>query len=1491
MFIKNKLKMKGEKIMINRINKKIIIILLFTMLFTIVFPKEANAATYNTRTSLYNAGRNAVGKTVRIYRSGTDANDAFEQDHPSSQVYCIQHNVTTIKKHYYDYTVKNYIKISGNVATNSAGKSVTSNKNLALAYLIDQENLRKGYAGSGDDEIRNLSIKHYMTAGGWMSSVGSALGISSSDINYFNISSANRSSGRKQKVTDFVNRAIDYSKKYATSQPRTTIEAEMWICVKSNAKQNLLLVKSSNSIETPNGQLTINKIDKDTKKVLKAGFKIQTPSGKWLSGSNGSYNYENTFASATEYSSPITLKKLKFGTYKIYEVKAPSGYILEDQPGYDAKNKWVYFGTAVVNANTAKVKKTFTNSKTRGNLTITKIDKKTKKALKAGFKIQTPSGKWLSGKNGSYNYNNTFVGAEVYTSPITLKKLKFGIYKVYEVIPPKGYILEDQPGYDKTNKWVYFGTATINANIVKVTKTYTNYKTETGSLTINKVDKDTGVSLSAGFKIQTSSGQWLSGTNGSYNYNNSLEGAQTYASPITLSGLKFGTYKIYEVTPPKGYDLAEQEGYDKTNNWVPYGKATINANSPKVSRKITNEQKISIKGYVWIDTQATKDGAFNSLYDNTREAKVAGVTVKLIDKSSKNAIATTKTNASGEYLFENLISRSQLKDYYVEFNYNGVKVGMKDATGKDYQEDLNKYIPVAFNSENANDIKKEGSRAIMDNVAYEDTKLSGVATTYKGTDKETTYGLSGNLYNKLIEGDLLNNINLGIKRIPDTDYNIDENLASVKIVMKGYDYTYTYGGQGDRSRIAAPKVNFQKKGTISGYTADIYPSDIAYDIKNSTEELKVYVKYRIDITNTTTIGTGDAANNYNELYKEKALHISKLTDKFDTKRYKLSDSNWTEKDGIAIIKEEYLKDIKEAGIGSNKTGTKFIEFSVNHDAILDILNHPYGIIEEYPTKATAIGYHEYTRKDYSWQNNITKDQTHRTVDDTRDADAPYLIFKLGQERILSGKVFEDKVVTNDGQKLGNGVYDDKENIVKDVKVELLDILENISDITKLPVSNLYGAQGEGDNARTAISNKAVVVTGADGIYTFNGVVPGYYVIRFTYGDGTQKICDISGKEISTLSALDYKSTIVTNEAAKGALKGGTDAEWYKKLGNTNATVAVDNLDTRIGVNNGTLQNIMAGTAKVSITIENTITNTADIVVSENGAQAQLSNNKFEGLNLGVIEMPIQSAKIEKIITNIRLVNAQNNIGFEGNPETDSLQGVSDLDNVKNGGSTYVRAELHDDMISGATFELTYAIKVTNTSDVNYYNKEYYWYGESQENKEVTLVINELTDYLDKVLDFDKEKSDSKFNVSTDTAILQNEDISNKTIISLSNWNTKLYTEKNTTRKDNNCKTSDTVSLVANRLLSAQDDDMEYINDVQITTTNNGTDDRDNSEDKETFIKTIKTTKIDNQAQAKATITPPTGADRQTIIMYVVVGTLALAILSAGVVVIKKYVVK
>lgn len=982
-----------------------------------------------------------------------------------------------------------------------------------------------------------------------------------------------------------------------------------------------------------------------------------------------------------------------------------------------------------------------------------------------------------------------------------------------------------------------------------------------GSLNISKIDAETNQKLNAGFKVKTSKG-WLNGSNGKYTYNASFESATKYNTTngiCTLADLEFGKYEIYEVEAPEGYDLSKQTGYDKNNKWVKAGTVTISAKNENVTVTHSNAKKISISGYVWIDEPRTKAAIYDNLYnDDTPEQRVQNVIVRLVNKNNPNNAISTITNSNGQYMFEKAIIRSELKNYYIEFNYSGTN--------------YKSYIPVAFNSANKDEIKAEGSRALADSIPAKDSDLTGIAKTYTGSnsDKETIYGLSGNLNEKLYNSNnvALENINLGIKQLKEPTYRIDQNLSYVKIVMKGYTYTYNYGQQGDNNYPTVPQVNWQSKGAIDAYTRAIYPSDIAYDIKNSTEELKVYVGYEIVITNTTTYDIED-------LYVEQKMYVENVIDKFDTNRYELHDDNWTVNGDTAIIKPEYLKQVYGDGIEKNANKTSNIEFSVKHDAILDILNHPEGIIEEFPTKAMSLAYHEYKRKDYSWANDVIAEQTHYTTSTQQEDDAPYLIFKLGNERVISGKVFEDKIVSTNGEKLGNGIFEDSENAAKGVKVELLDVNNETDDIRKLTTSTLYRVNKKDDGTIEAITIPATTETDTQGNYNLAGIVPGYYYLRFTYGDGSQKICDSEGNEIAQITGKQYKSTIITSNVAKNAL-GYSENEykelWYKYLEGTNYSVAVDNLDSRKEYNSKNEGNLAAGTAKISITIENTGEDSSTVVTGEE------QYNTFGGFNLGIAKQPEQSIKIEKIITNVRLVNAQNNILMDGNPETASLKGVSDLDGITNGGSTYTRIELEEEQIYGSTLTLTYAIKVTNISDVNYYSDKYYWFGDKTGAYEVTLQIEEVIDYLDSKLQYVPEASEERVQVIESEA--------EETLLAITGWNV-LYTEKNAERTESK-KTSDEITLTAQKVLANDDNDMEFINKVNVTKLTNSTDPDDTDSNKLEKLKIVVNAEIPTEeASAKATITPPTGFDLLTITIYLVAGVALLAGLSAGIIAIKK----
>lgn len=1081
----------------------------------------------------------------------------------------------------------------------------------------------------------------------------------------------------------------------------------------------------------------------------------------------------------------------------------------------------------------------------------------------------------------------------------------------------------------------------------------------TGSITINKKDQATGGAIpSVQFKVQNASnGAWY----GPYSTNEN--------GSLKIEPLPLGTYNIYETALPGGYDLSHQGAI--SSGMVYRGQATCSTVVEDVSVSYTNTKKVIISGFVWEQTPATKQNQVDgSIYANGM-TRISGVTVKLKVKGNNALVTSATTNSSGAYTFPVAVAENQLHNYYVEFDYS--------------KTNYKKYIPVTFNSSNQN-----GSRALVKdmpvatgNPPTKDSEdgLAGIATTYQGSTSETTYGLSGTLKSKFITrntattADQLKYINLGLKTaIPD--YTINQNIAYVKIVMNGYTYKYNYGSAGNAqltkakaqsANIYTPNVNWQSKNSISAYTRAIYPSDIQYSINHADEGLQVYVVYRIDVTNTTSF-------TLDYLYYEKKLHITSLTNQFDTERYEINSSSKLDSED-SKVKEDfarwtgtgntvtYDKAKFSGGITPNQTKTAYIQFKVKKSAISNILNHPNGIIESLPTTSTMKAYHEFERYDYSWSLNISSSgkQTHTTAEKTQSSSAPYLIFKLGPERKITGKVFKDKVITNNGEKLGNGKIDDGEQGIAGVKVELVKatkseraaVFTNIEDVSKLETALIYPNN-------TGV--KAETTTNSNGEYTISNIVPGEYYLRFTYGDGTQKIKDLNGNDI-TLTALDYKSTIVKSQSAKEALKKiknvntvkqdeyvnkGSNTNtlkdnfiWYKHLdvgiatGNIETeklkySVAVDSLSTRKKINKNAKDKAIAsksitseteetetegtgsesetateivavaGTSRISVTIENTQNSTSSETYSEQNNQNASHAENFGGMNLGIIEQPRQRINVEKEIIKIKNINAQGNVMVSGNPATEQLQGVSDLTNPKlETGSKYTKMELQEDDIYGATLELTYNIKITNTSDVNYYNEEYYKFGDANENKEVTITIETLKDSLDGVLTFmERQGATIGLNeVQGRTEIIDKK--SYKIIKSDSNYlpMNNLYTSK---KHDEEADTSKKFKVVAQKILSTQDDDMEFINHAEVPLVFDPRDAKSNADntpsraDKDsnaqeqierTIISTIDG--LDQKAKATITITPPTGLDLQTILIYSAATEISLAILLTGIIIIKK----
>ena len=244
--------------------------------------------------------------------------------------------------------------------------------------------------------------------------------------------------------------------------------------------------------------LLVKKVDAQTSKPLAgASFKITR--------GDGSVVRENV---VSDVDGVVHIPELDTGVYIITEVKAPSGYEIDETPKTVQLRK----------GQTYEV--TFKDTK-QSQLVIKKVDEDTRQPLKnAKFKITKSNGELV--KETETDENGT----------ITLTGLPDCSLVVTEIKAPDGYILQDTP---KTIEVKAGGSYEL---------TFTNKKQS--GLTIKKIDEETRQPLkNAKFKITKSNGELVK------------EAETDVNGTITLTGLPDCTLVVTEIAAPTGYILQD----------------------------------------------------------------------------------------------------------------------------------------------------------------------------------------------------------------------------------------------------------------------------------------------------------------------------------------------------------------------------------------------------------------------------------------------------------------------------------------------------------------------------------------------------------------------------------------------------------------------------------------------------------------------------------------------------------------------------------------------------------------------------------------------------------------------------------------------------------------------------------------------------------------------------------------------------------------------
>ncbi|WP_348921923.1 SpaA isopeptide-forming pilin-related protein [Enterococcus rotai] len=441
-----------------------------------------------------------------------------------------------------------------------------------------------------------------------------------------------------------------------------------YVTISASSPGGVASITISNKKVVKIGSIKVNKIGENNQALAGAVFDV--------------YNANNQYVGriTTNANGVATLGNLPYGTYKLIEVQAPTGYELDATPKYVTISASSPGGVASITISNKKVVKT-------GTIEVIKKDE---------------SGKLLAGaKFYVLNSKNVYVG-QITTDAngvATLTNLPYDTYVLLEYEAPEGYEL------DQTLKYVTLSENSPNgkASITVVNKK----KITTGALEVVKKDEAGKLLAGAEFEVRDA--------------NDKVVGTiTTDANGIaTLKDLPYGTYKIIETKAPEGYEL------DATPKTI-----TISKDDPNGVISITIENK-----------KAKTTGALEVVKKDEAGTLLAGAEFDVYnEKDELVGKITTDANGIGQlddlpYGTYKLIETKAPEGFELDATPKTVTISKDDPNGKVSVDVINKKIelPVTGSLKITKYVKDSDPTVYLEGAVFEiydnNNQLIGTHTT------------------------------------------------------------------------------------------------------------------------------------------------------------------------------------------------------------------------------------------------------------------------------------------------------------------------------------------------------------------------------------------------------------------------------------------------------------------------------------------------------------------------------------------------------------------------------------------------------------------------------------------------------------------------------------------------------------------------------------------------------------------------------------------
>lgn len=286
--------------------------------------------------------------------------------------------------------------------------------------------------------------------------------------------------------------------------------------VTDQSQKPIIDLEVTNKLNTDS--LSFTKTDGADKGLAGAVFKL-----KLVEGSGTAYSTVKQMYAISDDKGQVSFEDVPYGVYELTEVIAPEGYVRSNDTYY------VSIGSAVAEGkNIGSVPNSWANSRMEKEFTVEKVNADGGEPLNgAAFQVLDEDENPIKDKTIT-TWNG---GSDTVTLPL-------GRYYLKETVAPEGYELNEE--------LIPFEVTTNGRNTVTVKNT-----PKTGSLTIQKADKDGKRLLGAEFKIYAM---------GVAPRENPIYTLITDSSGKAVkTGIPYGSYVAIESRAPEGYELDNTE--------------------------------------------------------------------------------------------------------------------------------------------------------------------------------------------------------------------------------------------------------------------------------------------------------------------------------------------------------------------------------------------------------------------------------------------------------------------------------------------------------------------------------------------------------------------------------------------------------------------------------------------------------------------------------------------------------------------------------------------------------------------------------------------------------------------------------------------------------------------------------------------------------------------------------------------------------------------